>query len=552
MAKVPYHPTYDKDLYWDLRAVVSRTNDYVVAYLRRYSLRESTDAFNYRKQITPNDAQPRIALKKLCDSIRGRMVGIRRKVDLNNVMVALDGENKGVDAFGSSMTGLMSDSVVYEVALMGRVGLFVNRDEAPSDVKAEASANDPYIQVYPTETIVNWVYGSDGLFNDLLLQISEDVITDGFVTGTEKKFRRFTRVNGKVTVTTYDKDFENGEERVWDVPMIPFYLIDFESQVERVLEMQKALNNLASSDYTFLIKSNFPLYTEQVDQAVKAQIQHNAIIAAQTAEDTGSVESAVTSHSKKVNTDVDAGTFQGREYGKDLDRPGWVTPPTAHLTASADRQELLKSDIDKALDVDSLNVREVKTSADSKQIDRETLIGGIYNLFLQLQRAETQILKMWLMYMDSASSVLIEYPDAFDLRSQEERLKAADKKLTSRDSVPSITAKRSLTLAAVGDLLPHATEEAMQKIAAELEKAEMFATPTTLEMLVTEGAIPSELTMDALALDVKYAGEAKKEHAEKMAVIAAAQSAGSNSGQAETDADKEQRAKPTNLGMNDG
>lgn len=555
---VPYHPSYDAKLMRDLRAVVSRQNSFVAMYLERYSLRESAEMFAYRKKVTPNDPQPAIAYKKLCDAIRSYMPGIKRKGYTNIVSECLAGKREGVDGRGTSMTGFMSNQVLNEVVLMQMVGVFVNRGPAPSDLSEEVDARDPFFELFSRENIINWTQDeATGEFTDLLLRISVPIIENNFVTGYKEGYKRYTIVPEGVLIRLFDEKFETSavNDEIWAIEKIPFCLIDFgSSQVERVLEIQKSLNNLVSSDLLFLYKVNYPLYTEQYDPALDMQNWGGTQVEAAFVDDsdenkTDTVENATTRHSRILN-ETDAGVTTGKKYAKGLDRPEFISPPVLHLQASNDKANQFRQAIDKALDVDSLNVRDVRASAESKNADRETLIGGIYNLFMELQRAEKTLLAHFSFYLSaSTNNVSVDYPNTFDLRTQKERADSAKDKLEQRDNISSITARRKLTLEAIRDLQPFATEEEIKVYSDELEEQELLISAKHLIEFVKEGAIPSELIVTSMGLDKKWGEVAKKEHAEKIAVVAAAQSSGSQKSTLNTPADDEKKKGEDSLAM---
>ena len=124
----PKHPSYSDQIseYDVWRNTLNGGQHYIDTYLEQYTVRESTEDFNYRAAMTVNPAFAEGAVTDIKNAIFQRFTEIRRVEGDDTYRIAIDGLKGGVDNFGRSMNSFIGDKVLIELIGMGKVGVYID------------------------------------------------------------------------------------------------------------------------------------------------------------------------------------------------------------------------------------------------------------------------------------------------------------------------------------------------------------------------------------------------------------------------------------------
>lgn len=500
------------------RLAVGKNRDYVNRYLKYFSERETLTAFELRKSITPNPPDLRIGMNQLMYSIRARMGDVSRGSNLAEYIDAANGVKDGVDGKGSTMVSFMANEVLFELLVAKKVGIFVNRQEVPQTIEKQAPW--PFLSIVPIEDIYNISTDANGKVNGVILRTYEDEQEDGFSIKESYFIDKYKLTDGQLVHTRFNSAGVELSKTASDMDVLPFaYLSIKDSPVEDALDLHDALLQLSSSDFIFLFKSNHPIYVEQFSVQSEMQKKQEARFKDSPGQD-GKTDTA--------NKEIDVGVVTGRRYAAGLDAPQFISPQVDHLQASELKQEKLAKQIERMLTIESFNKGYKQASAESKQEDKEPLIGNIQRLFDTFETAEKDIATAWHAYYNVAPDFSVEYPTSFDLRTEEARLKTAENRLKLRDDVPSRTFKDTVTLEAVRDILPTASLADIRLIEREIKAAQLNVSTPALIKLMHENGLHPEHVLTALGLDKKEATRVIEFTREKMEFITKTQTGNIN------------------------
>ena len=528
------HPDYKSSLpEWDKwRLTYNGGRDFVDAYLETFSVREISDDFAKRKKITYCPAFAKQGVNEIKTSIYERMLDVSREGGSESYQEAIKGENGGVDLKGSSMNYFMGCLALPELLTMNKVGIYIDMPSNPGLNLNDSKATRPYIYFYRAEDIPCWVYDEGDNFNEFLGVLLREYIykydeDTGFPIGTDVRYRKLWMQDDRCHVAFYDDDgnmYDQYNKKitepiVLELNRIPFRVMEISDSILRdVADYQIALLNLASSDLTYALKSNFPFYTEQFDWKADLPYMTDGVPS-----DTGtSAEAQV-----KTGKDVSVGTSQGRRYPVGSERPGFIHPSSEPLKASMEKQEQLKLEIRMLINLAISNLRGPKmASAETKEKDKEGLESGLSYIGLTLENTERFIAEIWADYEATNKIATINYPEDYSLKTENQRLEEADKLDKLSDSVPSITYKRSIAKRKTKILLGNKiSKEDLEKINNEIDKAEvMNVDPEVLQTDVEAGLVSLEYASMLRGYPKGQVEQAKTDHEDRLARIAEAQS----------------------------
>jgi hypothetical protein len=528
---IPSHPDYVTDsINWEkYRLSYEGGRDFVEKYLKQYTSREDSADFTLRKSITYCPAHAKAAIMEIKNSIFERMSDVLRIGGPQSYQEAINGVEGGVDFTGRNMTSFVGAEVLPELLVMRRVGVFV--DKAPVKevrTKAEDKGIRPYLYVYKAEDILSWAYNSKNELVSVLLRSNETVIDPitGLATGVEEKLRLLRLVDGVVTVTMMDKDGKLGEATVLKLKQIPFVMFEMtESLMCDIADYQIALLNLESSDLAYLLKSNFPFYTEQTNQ-----LSDMANLARQgqvTLDADGKPIVAVADGAQSVSI----GATTGRRYPKGTERPGFIHPSPEPMEVSMAKQTDMKSAIRQLVQLALSNLAPQRASGESKQMDQQGLEAGLAYIGLVLETGENKIAKIWAEY-EGEDPALVAYPDQYSLLSDADRLTLAKELATHLPKVPSLTAQKAIAKKIAFLIIGRGiTLKQEQDIIKEIDDAEIIAIdPEVLRLDIEAGLVGLELASSARLYPKGQVAIAKKEHIARLAAIAIAQAPGGGAG----------------------
>jgi hypothetical protein len=525
---VPTHPSYKEDeLSWyKWRLAYEGGRQFINKFLERYSKREDETDFVLRKKMTYCPAFAKAAIMEIKNSIFERMSDIVRVKGPQSYQEAVAGVAGGVDFTGCNMTSFIGTKILPELLVMRRVGVFIDKEPLnPARTRADDKGVRPYLYVYKAEDIISWAHDCQNRLISVLLRSYEDEVdeTTGLICGQEVKYRLLRLLNGQVTVAEYDKDDGAvGEVTILDLDEIPFVIFEMtESLMADIADYQIALMNLESSDIAYLIKSNFPFYTEQFSPL--ADTLAGSRQGTVTTDDDGNKTVTVGDQKAQVET----GPTTGRRYPKGLERPGFINPSSEPMTVSMAKQTDMKSSIRQLVQLALSNLSPTRASGESKQFDQQGLEAGLAYIGLELETGENKIAKIWAKY-EGEETALVAYPEKYSLKTESERISEAEMLSKNLYKVPSLTYQKiiaqRIAFLTVGRGITLAQEQTIIK---EIDAAEIIAVdPDVLIKDMEAGLVAAETASQARGYPKGDVAKAKQEHIDRLAAIAIAQSKG--------------------------
>lgn len=525
------HPTYelDADSWEKWRLVYKGGDQFVDEYLRRYSNRETVEDYNFRKELTPCPSFAKTNVQEVKNSIFQRMADTRRVGGPVSYQQAVRGEGFGVDLHGTSMTTFIGTEILDELLTMRRVGVFVDMPPSPGDTLRDSKTITPYLYPYKVEEIYSWSWRRDkvGEYQSLLLHDWVDLIDDetGIIRGQWERTRHaWIAADGFCHVRMYDAEGGqvdvNGNPSDQDIVLpltyIPFVEFEIsESLLADVATHQIALLNLESSDIGYLLKSNFPFYVEQSQNIGASTHLKNLADPDSDGDD------------PRGGTGLrEVGYATGRQYTTDK-APEFIHPSPEPVKASMEKQERLKEDIRRLINLSLSNVKSKMASAESKAMDQSGLESGLSYIGLELERGEQRIAQIWADYeRHTGAAPKVTYPKKWSLESDDERRKDAKEMEELRDAVPSKTFQKLMSVKLVDKLVgDELTNEQLEEIVDEIVAApSITADPDVVFMSLDKGIIDSGTAAEILGFPPDAPEKAKAEHAERLARIAESQS----------------------------
>jgi hypothetical protein len=528
------HPFYTEHLtdWLKFRRTLEGGRTFIDAYLKRFSARETQEDFDLRKSITYCPSHAKSAIIEIKNSIFERLSDVLRVGGPQSYQIATEGNNGGVDYAGNSMTSFIGTEILLELLAMQRVGVFVDKAPLPDKrTRAEDRYARPYLYAYRTEDILSWAYNSQNELISVLLRSEVDEIDEqtGLISGRKEEYKLLRKVGEQVIYADYVNE-QPTNERVLKLTRIPFVIFSLtESLMRDIADYQIALLNLESSDLGYLLKSNFPFYTEQTSPL--ADMAGLARAASVTVDADG--KPVVSQQATDAPRKVEIGIAGGRTYPKGLDRPDFIHPSPEPMEVSMAKQNDMKMAIRQLVQLALTNLAPQRASADSKDKDQQGLEAGLANIGLALQIGENQIAEIWAEY-EAEDPAVIAYPDKYSLRTDAERLDEAEKLAKRLPSIPSITAQKEIVkkiaFLVCGRGLSLANEQAIIR---EIDAAQIIAIdPEVLLKDLEAGLVAAETASKARGYPEGDVAKAKKEHIERLAAIAIAQAPGGGAGAA--------------------
>lgn len=512
-------------------------------YLRRYSKREDKNEFNIRRDMTPISTYASEVVNEIRDSIFQRLRDVIRRDGSKDYKRAIQGLDLGVDLRGSTMNAFMGMDVLTELLVMGRVGIYVDnpvvdRGDGTIPSLADVEGMRPYLYLYQVEDILSWRCARPDspsefqslLLRDTCLDFDQDTLLP------MASFERFRLLwinqdTGRVNMQFFDADSNpitrDGQPAAGPIELnlnrIPFIMPSIGgSLIKNVCQHQIALLNLISSDVDYAWKANFSIYTEQRDlRGVGDHLKHN-VAPDGTAESGGQ-------HSHLREFEV--GPTKGRAYDIKAERPGFIHPSPEPVEISIKLRQSIQDEIRHLVNLGVQNTgSSSRSSAESKQLDNQGLEAGLAFIGLVLESAERRITDLWSSYENATVSqrqlAIIKYPERYSLKDDAQRVKEAREMSELIRETPSNTARKEMWKNVVTILLSgRVSVEKMDEILEEIDRAKYTTSDPDVIMQALEGGILSEITgAIALGFSASEVPQARKDHAERIARIQAAQS----------------------------
>jgi hypothetical protein len=507
-------------------------------YLKQFSNREDDNDFLTRRDMTYCPAFSKAALDEVKNSIYQRMADVIRVGGSPSYQAACDGRQGGVDLCGSSMNYYIGCNVLEEMLKMKKVGVYVDMPplKAGSSL-ADVSGKHPYLYTYVTEDIRAWALDDAEdpsqfkavLLRDYIYEYDPDF---GFPISYTERFRRIWRQDGAILVSYYNEKSEPVDKLgnkisspiVLELPVVPFVLFEIsDSLMKNIADYQIALLNLASADMSYALKANFPFYVEQYEP--RADSVHLR------GPGNDGTQGPIAGAGVGSNEEVRVGVSKGRRYPRGLNAPSFIHPSPEPLKASMEKQDQLKAEIRLLLNLTIANLKGPRmASADSKAKDDATLESGLSYIGLTLENGERKIANIWNMYETRYANIpgpvaTVNYPDNYTLRTETDRRNEATQLGSMLTLVPSQTYQRNVGKKLANALLgATSSRETMNKIYKEIDTAPgLSSDPDVISTDVQNGLVSTDTASKLRGYPEGEAEKAKKDHAERLARVQAAQ-----------------------------
>ncbi len=558
------HPTYTwlwQD-WFKFRLAFRGGRHFVHEYLERFSKREDFAEFHRRRQISYAPTHAKGAIIDIKNSIFERMRDIIRLGGPESYIRAIAGLDKGVDLEGNTMDGYIGRIILKELLVLGKVGVYVDKFPQPEHASlAETSRNRPFLYHYRAEDIRSWAKNDFNELEALLLRDHthrKDPRT-GLVTGHIIKFRLLRRVfspeldRNVVVVHFFDRvGTALPDETVFlDLPEIPFVHFGIsESLLNDVADYQIALLNLESSDMSYALKSNFPLYVEQFDPAAdlaggvftrpprgpnppvedqlvgQSHLGGGAFLGGASSGHGATFPDGSASNAQVAGDHtIELGAGSGRRYPRGLNEPNFINPSPDPIRVSMEKQERIKDDIRRLVNLTAQSV--TANSAPQKRADDAGLLAGLAAIGMELEWGEREIARIWSLYEEhNPDDIKIKYPQNYSIMTEEERQQEAERLGKIGPTIPSESFKKTIAKRQAQIVVGHlVTNEQLVDIMEEIDEATVVTTdPDVIAQDFDKGFVSLETASQARGYPKGEAQKAKLDHAERLARIAAAQS----------------------------
>lgn len=513
---IRHHAYLNQSIYWEkYRYTMAGGKDFVSKYLERYSELESNTDYNRRCAISYCPAHAKSAITEVKNSVFERMSDISRIGGPKSYQECVNGENYGVDYAGNSMNSFNGRFILPELLAIGKVAIFVDKDQMQeNETLLDSKEKRPYLYWFKAENILSWHHDDHGVLDNILLKKENDKcdpITE-LVTSTDETYLHLQLSPDGVIYEEFSSTGTLVNDGILNLTRLPVVILELsDSLLADVADYQIALLNIASSDLTYILQSNFPFYTEQTNQL----------------SDFGNTGTQIVDGVIKPTQEIQVGAAKGRKYPKGVERPGFINPSSEPLKVSMEKQEQLKAEIRQLINMALTNLRPTRASADSKTKDSEGLESGLAYIGMELEYAERQIAEIWAEYERDGEAAIVNYPDKYSMRSDEDRRLEAKELNELIPSIPSITYQREIAKRIVSVTLGHKlSAEILAQINKELDSAELIAVdPETLRLDMEGGLVDPETASKARLYPKGSVEKAAKYHAERAARIVMAQTA---------------------------
>jgi hypothetical protein len=526
------HPYYQEHLRdWQLwRATYEGGQYFIDQYLQRFSSRESKEDFERRRRVTYNPAFAKEAVDEIKNSIFSRLVDISRSGGSESYQRAITGVEGGIDLLGSSMNSYIGRRVLSELLPMARVGIYVDMPQISGVTIADSLGVRPYVYLYPTEDICNWVYDQDANrseFSNLLLRDYYNTYDSktGLPSGSASRYRRMWVDSGRVYLQFYNEGGVEIDEYgvqskdsviVLNIPRIPFMIVEISSSILcEAAKYQVALLNLSSADMAYALNSNFPFYVEQFEPRASTEMFRTPAGA-----QAGDSTEAATANT----TEVKVGVSKGRRYPKGMERPGFIHPSPEPLKASMEKQEQMKRELRQLVNLAVTNLSPKMASAESKGMDRQGLESGLSYIGLELENMERKIAEYWSMY-ENKDEATIYYPTNYSVKTDNERQAEAKVLQELLPVVPSRTYQREIQKR-IADLVVgrHIEIDQLDRILGEIEKSKAITVEDdSIAKDVEIGILDLELASELRGYPKGTVEKAAEDHTARLERIAKTQ-----------------------------
>jgi hypothetical protein len=222
--------------------------------------------------------------------------------------------------------------------------------------------------------------------------------------------------------------------------------------------------------------------------------------------------------------------MHGRRYGKGLDRPSFISPPSEPLEVSMKKQLEIRQQIRELLHLAVGRIASAYQSKESKGIENEPMEAGLSSIGQVLQKLETCIAQIWAEYLGSEEVTTVKYPKQYKLTSIKEDLEEAELRLKLMARVPSPTYQRVMAKQVINLTAAHnASSEELVSMTDEVDAANILVTdPDVIKADHEAGFVGTDLASKLRGYPEGEAKRAADDHEARITRIAMAQGAALN------------------------
>jgi len=529
------HPDYscNIDLWEKYRLTYNSECSFRDKYLEKLSAREDSTDFALRKAMTYIPAFAKAAVKEIENAVSQRIGSVVRKGGPFTYRESVKGNLGGVNRHDSKMNQFVVTEILPELTQIGKVGVYVDNAIFAGSSLYDVKNSHPYFYIYQAENILSWKFTESQEGSELVALLLRDVnpvIDDefGLPSGSDVRYRYLSlELNPAgerfVNVMFFDSKGKQISTSILEIPKIPFVIFDIgDSLLKNTADMQIALMNLGSSDLSYLLKSNFPFYTEQ--QSSKLGQEHLL------QQSSGGIDGTSIGSVGPTKPEIKVGNTDGRTYLQGLDRPGFIAPPVDPVKVSMDKQEQLKREIRILTFLSVAELNPVSASADSKKQNVLNMEAGLSFIGMSLELGERQLANIFSLYEDKVNPeyVTIFYPSQYSLQSESDRHAEAKNKRELIGTIPSLTFKKEVSKQIVKiTIADKISNETLERIEKEIDSANyIIADPQFLIDVKNQGGITSETFSEVSGFSKEEGKDAFLQGVKKAELIMEAQTKG--------------------------
>lgn len=510
--------------------------EFVSKYLVQSSKREDPQDLRERQAITPCPAISKASIIEISDQISSRLSEVMRKDGPSTYIEAANGDKAGVDKLGSSMNVFVKNHILGELLAMGCVGVYIDRPDLPDNfTQLDTIGRRPYLYTFKREDILAWVPDESSEANQFkVLLLRENYLeTDplyGLPTRWTTRYRFLKLENDSVEIRLFN---DKGEQintagqrspKVYDIKLkvMPFVLFQIsESLLTDIAMYQVVLMNMGSADISYVLKSNFPFYTEQYDPKTEPGLYKTNDV---TGINRDAANVNYTRLTDSAKNEIEVGNMHGRRHPINTSTPSFIHPSSEPLVASMKKEEQLKLEIRQMLSLWTNVVKSVSTEEKEDQSEQN----GLNNVGIELQHGECQVMRIWGLYDDGKETKgTVTYPTNYSSKTDRQRREEAKEINELKSAIPSVdyqkeTAKLSARALFQGKL----SQEKLEKMCQQIDDAEtMTCDVEEIAKDLEGGLVSQDLASIARGYPKGEVEKAKKDQAERLALIQKSQMA---------------------------
>lgn len=516
------HPLYEDEFseWVKWRAAFEGGRSFIDTYTEKLSVRESDDDFAKRKKISYCPAFAKAAINEIKNSIYQRMIDVTRVGGSKSFLDAAIGQLGGVDLQGSTMNTFIGTQVLHELLPMKRVGVLVDNASDLGSTLLDKRERHPYLGLYKSENILSWSWITiDNIkrLNSVLLQECIDDIDEltGLPYGQTSRYRLMRRLDNGIEVTFYNTNSDVTDKIILKKRNIPFVFFEIpESLMKDVADYQISLLNMESADVSYAIKSNFPIYYEFYEPKSE-QIYAKPVAA----------PGETVTQKKSKDAEVATGSLQGRRFPKDLDPPGFINPSPDTLKVSMEKEQQIKDDIRRLVNLNLEQIGNQRASADSKKEDQRGLNSSLSFIGLILEKGEMEIVEHWCDFEGEEERTTIKYPENYSLQTEKDRRDEVDNLNEIMHSLPSETFKKEVGKKIAKVAIGHeVSQKTLDTINTEIDEAiTMTSDPDQIIADHEAGFVSTKTASKARGYKPGESEQAQKDRAERIKLTMEAQ-----------------------------